>query len=281
MRRYRCHRWRMRRFVPEAQVPAALIADDEPHLAEYLRARLAALWPELHVVAMAANGPEAARALAEHAIDVAFLDIRMPGATGIEVARQIQGSRRPHLVFVTAFNQYALEAFDADAADYLLKPVSDERLERTIAKLKRALAARTPAPNLHRLLDQLQQHLGNTPADGPLRWIRASRRSGDGEVTEQVPVADVMYFQADDKYTCVVARQGTQVVEHLIRVALSDLAVQLDAREFQQIHRSVIVNLGAVAGTRRDLAGKLYVRIRDHARELPVARQYAHLFRQM
>lgn len=262
-------------------MPAALIADDEPHLAEYLRARLAALWPELRIVAMAANGPEAAHALAEHPIDVAFLDIRMPGATGIEVARQIQGSQRPHLVFVTAFNQYALEAFDADAADYLLKPVTDERLSRTIDKLKRALASRTSAPDLHRLLDQLQRHFAGAAPDGPLRWIRASRRSGDGEVTEQVPVADVMYFQADDKYTCVVARHGTQVVEHLIRIALSDLAAQLDAREFQQIHRSVIVNMSAVAGTRRDLTGKLYVRLRDHARELPVARQYLHLFKQM
>lgn len=263
-------------------MPTALIADDEPYLAEYLRARLAALWPELQIVSTVANGRDAVRALEEQSIDVAFLDIRMPGATGIEVARQIQGvAHRPHLVFVTAFNQYALEAFDTDAADYLLKPVTDERLTRTIDKLKRALAAHTPAPDLHRLLEQLQQHLAGAAPDGPLRWIRASRRSGDGEVTEQVPVADVMYFQADDKYTCVVTRQGTQAVEHLIRIALSDLAAQLDAREFQQIHRSVIVNMSAVAGTRRDLTGKLYVRIRDHARELPVARQYVQLFKQM
>ena len=265
-------------------MPTALIADDEPHLADFLRARLDALWPELAIVAVAANGPDAAQAIAEHAPDIAFLDIRMPGVTGIDVARQLQGvARRPHVVFVTAFNQYAIEAFEADAADYLLKPVAEERLRQTIDKLKRALAARTPAPDLAVLLEQLQRHLGAAGAapEGPLRWIRASRRSGDSEVTEQVPVADVLYFQADDKYTCVVTRQGTQAVEHLIRVALSDLAAQLDAREFQQIHRSVIVNLNAVAGTRRDLSGKLYVRIRDHARELPVARQYVQLFKQM
>lgn len=265
-------------------MPTALIADDEPHLAEYLRARLAALWPELKIAASVANGTDAARALAEQPIDVAFLDIRMPGATGIDVARGLKdAAHRPHVVFVTAFNQYAIEAFETDAADYLLKPVTDERLARAIDKLKRVLAARTPAPDLAALLDQLQRHLGSggTASSAPLRWIRASRRSGDGEITEQIAVADVLYFQADDKYTCVVTRQGTQVTEHLIRVALSDLAEQLDAREFQQIHRSVIVNQSAVAGTRRDVTGKLYVRIREHARELPVSRQYAHLFRQM
>jgi DNA-binding LytR/AlgR family response regulator len=268
-------------------MPTALIADDEPHLAEYLRSRLAALWPELTIPAVVPNGTEAAQWLAEQAVDVAFLDIRMPGLTGIEVARRVQNAAlRPHIVFVTAFDQYAIEAFEADAADYLLKPVADDRLARTIDKLRRALAAQTPAPDLGALLVQLQRHLGQrdpgaAPTEGPLRWIRASRRSGDGEVTEQVAVADVLYFQADDKYTCVVARNGAQTAEHLIRVALSDLATQLDAREFQQIHRSVIVNMNAVAGTRRDLAGKLYVRIRDHARELPVARQYLSLFKQM
>lgn len=265
-------------------MPSAIIADDEPHLAEYLRGRLAAMWPELRILAVAANGLEAAAAIDEHAPDVAFLDIRMPGATGLEVAQQLEQdeTRRPRVVFVTAFNQYAIDAFEADAADYLLKPVADDRLRRTVDRLKAALAAREPAPQLGALLTHLSEHLRTSgAAPRHLRWIRASRRSADGEVTEQIAVDDVLYFQADDKYTCVVTRNGSDVAEHLIRVALSELAGQLDPECFQQIHRSVIVNQRAVAGTRRDLTGKLYVRIRDHARELPVARQYLHLFRQM
>ena len=183
-------------------------------------------------------------------------------------------------MFVTAFDQYALDAFDADAIDYLLKPVSDERLERTIEKLRAGLAQRTAPPDLTQLLAQLALHV-NVAAAQPLRWIRASRRFADGEVTEQIAVADVLYFQADDKYTCVVLRDGASTRELLIRVPLSELNDQLDKRDFQQIHRSVIVNLNVVAGTRRDLAGKLFVRLREVTRELPVARQYVHLFRQM
>ncbi|MFN9574054.1 MAG: LytR/AlgR family response regulator transcription factor, partial [Betaproteobacteria bacterium] len=196
-----------------------------------------------------------------------------------EVARELSGAaRRPHLVVVTAYEQYAVEAVDPNAADYQLKPVTEERLARTVAKLKDALGARQPAPDLERLLRRLAQQ---EPARNPLRWIRASKKSGEGEITEQIAVADVVYLQADDKYTCVYARQGSELREWLIRVSLSELARDLDPADFAQIHRSVIVNLHAVAGTRRDIAGKLFVRLREHARELPVARQYVHLFRQM
>jgi DNA-binding LytR/AlgR family response regulator len=265
-------------------MPAALIADDEPHLADYLRGKLAALWPELTIVAVAANGPQAAAAIAEHRPDVAFLDIRMPGATGIEVAQQLRGGpHRPHVVFVTAYDRYAIEAFDADAVDYLLKPVTDERLARAVEKLRMALGTGAPPLSgeaMQALLRQLSHHL-QTGKKSHLRWIRASKRSSDGGVTEQISVADVAYIQADDKYTCVYARDGSELREWLIRVPLSDLAAQLDPADFAQVHRSVIVNLHAVAGTRRDLTGKLFIRIRDHARELPVARQYVHLFRQM
>jgi DNA-binding LytR/AlgR family response regulator len=263
-------------------MPTAIIADDEPHLADYLKGKLAALWPELTIVSVAANGPQAAADIARLRPDIAFLDIRMPGATGLEVAQQLRaGEARPRVVFVTAYDQHAIEAFEADAVDYLLKPVTDERLARTVAKLR--AAAGTPAPSgetLPALLEQLARHL-QQGGRAHLRWIRASRRSGDGELTEQIAVADVAYIQADDKYTCVFARDGKDLREWLIRVPLSELAAQLDPADFAQVHRSVIVNLHAVAGTRRDLAGKLFVRIRDHARELPVARQYAHLFRQM
>ena len=260
-------------------MPTALIADDEPHLVEFLRARLAQLWPELAIIGTVDNGVDALRIAREQAPDIAFLDIRMPGATGLEVARQLQSdARRPRIVFVTAFDQYAIDAFDADAVDYLLKPVSDERLARTLERLQ--ARAVQPPPDLSHLLAQLAQHIG-TPAGQALRWIRASRRMADGEVTEQIAVADVLYFQADDKYTCVMLRDGSNTRELLIRVPLSELNDQLDQRDFQQIHRSVIVNLNVVAGTRRDLAGKLFVRLRDVTRELPVARQYVHLFRQM
>lgn len=259
----------------------ALIADDEPHLAEFLRGRLAQLWPELELVASVENGVDALRVARERRPDIVFLDIRMPGLTGLDVARRLQeDAERPRVVFVTAYDQYAIDAFDADAVDYLLKPVSDDRLERTVAKLRTAVAQRQVQPDLTRLLAQLAQHVGAQAAPA-LRWIRASRRSADGEVTEQIAVGDVLYFQADDKYTCVVVRDGTATRELLIRVPLSDLSEQLARQDFQQIHRSVIVNLNAVAGTRRDLAGKLFVRLREVTRELPVARQYVHLFRQM
>jgi DNA-binding LytR/AlgR family response regulator len=253
----------------------AIIADDEPHLAQYLREKLSKLWPELQIVAIADSGTAAAAALAEHAPDIAFLDIRMPGATGLQVAEKL--THNTTVVFVTAYDQYALEAFERDAVDYLLKPVTDERLSRTIEKLKAGL----PARNLVPLLQQLSQHLAGTSATRHLRWIRASKRSVEGEITQQIPVANIQYFQADDKYTCVFARDGADLTEWLIRVPLSELGEQLNPDDFAQIHRSVIVNLNAVAATRRDLSGKLYVKMRDTARELPVARQYVHLFKQM
>jgi DNA-binding LytR/AlgR family response regulator len=253
----------------------AIIADDELHLAQYLHDKLAKLWPELQIVAMADSGPAAAAAIAEHSPDIAFLDIRMPGVTGLQVAEKLSGQIK--VVFVTAYDQYALDAFERDAVDYLLKPVTDERLARTIEKLKASAPGRDLAP----LLQQLSQHLAGGAATRHLRWIRASKRTADGEITQQIPVADVQYFQADDKYTCVFARDGADLTEWLIRVSLSELGEQLNPDDFAQIHRSVIVNLNAVASTRRDLTGKLYVRMRDTARELPVARQYVHLFKQM
>lgn len=260
----------------------ALVADDEPHLAAYLRDQLAALWPELAIVAVVHDGPAALETIARECPDIAFLDIRMPGLSGLQVAAALRERQMPtRVVFVTAYDQYAVEAFERDAVDYLLKPVTPERLARTVDKLRLGAAPRDAA--LTALLADLARRL---PAAAPaaathLRWIRASKRSTDGEITHQIAVDDVLYIQADDKYTCVHARDGTSIAEWLIRVPLSDLAAQLDPADFAQIHRSVIVNLHAVAGTRRDLAGKLYVRLRDQTRELPVARQYAHLFQKM
>jgi DNA-binding LytR/AlgR family response regulator len=248
----------------------ALIADDEPHLAQHLRERLAHTWPELEVLPVAANGLEALRAIDENGPDVAFLDIRMPGLTGLEVAGRVDA--RTHVVFVTAFDQYAVEAFERDAVDYLLKPVTDERLGKCVERLKRKLAALDKPPAMDEVLARLAQVLPGTAA-GRLRWIRALK----GDLVQQIAVDDVLYFQASDKYTCVITREG----ESLIRMPLADLATQLDPAVFQQVHRSTVVNLNAVEASRRDLGGRLFVRLKGVKSELAVSRAYAHLFKQM
>ncbi len=254
----------------------ALIADDEAHLATYLRDQLLKLWPELEIVAIARNGPEAAERIAELQPDIAFLDIQMPGLTGLDVAAGIEGLTR--VVFVTAYDEYALSAFDAEAVDYVLKPVTAERLARTVDRVRRALAPREDAAaeppddaRLARALRRLQAPA--TQAAAPLRWIRASQ----GELTHQVAVSDVMFFHADDKYTCVRTAQA----EHLIRTPIAELAAQLDGQQFWQIHRSTIVNLAHLAGTRRDEASRLFVRVTGWKDELPVSRAYVHLFKPM
>ena len=189
----------------------ALIADDELHLAEHLRARLQHLWPELEVLPLAANGVEALRAINEDEPDIAFLDIRMPGLTGIELAKRID--TRTHVVFVTAFDQYAVEAFDREVVDYLLKPVTDERLAKAVERLQRKLASAERPPALDDVLAKLARAIPG--AGGRLRWIRALK----GELVQQIAVDDVLYFQASDKYTCVITREG----ESLIRLPLSEL----------------------------------------------------------
>lgn len=250
----------------------ALIADDEEHLRAYLRGKLERLWPELQVVAEAANGIEAAEAIARLSPSVAFLDIKMPGLSGLEVAQGIETDTR--LVFVTAYDEFALDAFERAAVDYLVKPVSDERLGRTIERLRKALQDAAPLPELAQLLSQLargQQPRAENP--GLLRWVRASR----GHTTSHVPIQEVMYFQSDDKYVVVHTREG----EHLIRTPLAELIAGLDPEVFWQIHRSSIVNMEFVAGTRRDESGRLFVRMRNSDTELPVSRAYMHKFRQM
>jgi DNA-binding LytR/AlgR family response regulator len=247
------------------------VADDEPALAQYLHGRLAALWPEAALLPPARNGLDALAAIGEDSPDAAFLDIRMPGLTGLELAARIDG--RTHVVFVTAYDEYAVEAFDRNAVDYLVKPVADERLSRAIARLKAKIAAREAPSGMGEVLARIAASLPGSHA-GWLRWVRALK----GEEVHQVPVDDVLYFQAQDKYTCVVTREG----EFLIRTALSDLASRLDPATFAQVHRSTLLNLGHVASTRRDLGGRVFVRLKDARRtELPVARAYARLFRQM
>jgi len=254
----------------------ALLADDEPALARALAAMLAALWPELQIVHIARQGLEAAERIAALQPDLAFLDIQMPGLTGLEVAQGIEGDTR--VVFVTAHDDYAVQAFDGEAIDYVLKPVSAERLQRTVERVRRALAQPVPGGtgggrnDDTRLLAALRRL--SPPANGPhLRWVRAST----GDITHQVDVADVRFFRADDKYTSV----HTASAELLIRTPIAELAQQLDPELFVQVHRSTIVNLAHLAGTRRDETSRLFLRINGHAAELPVSRAYVHLFKAM
>lgn len=246
----------------------ALIADDELPLARHLQGLLQAAWPELEFTPTARNGVEAADLIERHRPDLAFLDIQMPGLTGLEVAQAIEGPTR--VVFVTAYDEYAVQAFDQEALDYVLKPVTEERLRRTVERLRRALAA--PADDDARLAAALRRLLPATPGER-LRWVRAS----SGELTHQVAVDDVLFFRADDKYTCV----QTHDAEHLIRTPIAELVARLDPERFAQVHRSTIVNLRHLASTRRDEASRLFVRLHGHDGELPVSRAYVHLFKAM
>jgi DNA-binding LytR/AlgR family response regulator len=252
----------------------ALIADDEPHLARALAAELTALWPDLQLLHVARNGVEAAERIAALQPDLAFLDIQMPGLTGLEVAQGIEGTTR--VVFVTAYDEFAVQAFEQAALDYVLKPLKTERLQRTVERVRRALDQ--PASDDGALLAALRRLVpasppATPPAAGRLRWVRAS----SGELTHQVAVEDVLFFRADDKYTCV----HTAAAEHLIRTPIAELAAQLDPQQFVQVHRSTIVNLAHLAGTRRDEASRLFLRMKGHPQELPVSRAYVHLFKAM
>jgi DNA-binding LytR/AlgR family response regulator len=245
----------------------ALIADDEPHLAQYLRDQLLALWPELQIVHLSRNGPDAAARIAELEPDLAFLDIQMPGLSGLEVAQGIEGGTR--VVFVTAFDEYALQAFEHAALDYVLKPVSTERLAKTVARLRAAAPASAADDGLAQALRKLTM----LPAGARLRYILA----GQGATARNLDVAEVRFFQADDKYTVVASVHG----EYLIRTPITELAAQLDPAQFWQVHRATIVNLAWLEGTRRDDTSRLFLRMRGHAGELPVSRAFVHLFKAM
>jgi len=250
--------------------PTAIIADDEQHLANYLNDRLTALWPELNIVGIAKNGLEALRLIDDESPAIVFLDIRMPGLTGLEVASRL--NPKTHVVFVTAYDQYAVEAFDREVADYLLKPVTDDRLTRTIARLKEKLAAAETPTDVAGILKQLASAVPNN-RNAHLRWIRASV----GEVVRQIPVDEVLYLQAQDKYVSVYTKEG----ESLIRTPLSELSAELDPDNFWQIHRSTIVNVNCIASTQRDVMGRTLVKLHDCKNELQVSRAYVHLFKQM
>jgi DNA-binding LytR/AlgR family response regulator len=244
----------------------AIIADDEPHLAEDLRRRLLLLWPELQIVAVLHDGIAAADALAAIKPDIAFLDIRMPGQSGLDAARAAEGDCR--VVFVTAFDDHAVQAFEQAAVDYLLKPVSDERLARCVGRLKQQGAA---APDA--LLLRLQQLLAAPVKPEPLRWLRAQV----GQTVRMVAVDEVCYFQSADKYTTVLTRDA----ELLLRTPLKELLAQLDAAQFWQVHRGTVVNVKQIVSAHHELLGKVSLTLRDRAEKVAVSRSYAHLFRQM
>ena len=245
-------------------MPTALIAEDEPMLRAQLRSRLADAWPELAIVAEAENGEQALALFDAHAPDVVFLDIRMPVLTGVDVARQLAG--RAHVVFVTAYDEYAVAAFEEGAVDYLLKPVSAERIAKVVARLKDRLAA-TPM-DLSTLLAKLAARDG-----GALKWVRASL----GSAMKMIAVDDVLYFQAEDKYTKVVTTDG----EALIKKPIKELYEELDHDAFWQIHRATIVSLRAIARVERDWRDQPLIHLKNRPETLTVSRTFAHRFKAM
>ena len=248
-------------------MPTAILAEDEPILRAQLEKKLRALWPELEIVASVEDGAAALEALEETPAELMFLDIQMPEMTGVEVARHVAG--RAHVVFVTAYDQYAIQAFETGALDYILKPVTDERLALTIERLKSKLS--TPPADLNALLSRLSQQLG--PRRERLQWIKATL----GANLRLIPVADVLFFQSDEKYTRVVTADG----EALIKTPIRELLDGLDPDVFWQIHRSTLVNVNAIAGVSRDFRGQAHVKIKGKDESLAVSRIYSHLFKQM
>lgn len=256
--------------------PTALIADDEPLLRENLVRQLASAWPELDIVAQARNGREAVEQFEAIRPDVCFLDVQMPGLSGIETAQRI--GARAHLVFVTAYDEYAVEAFAHGVLDYVLKPVTPARLVETVARLRQRLQAARPALNTEVLLQQLATHLQRTPAPSPLRWIRAQV----GPTLRLIPVDDIDYLRADAKYTLIAwhddaGRHG----EALISTPLKELIDQLDPAHFAQIHRSAVVNLRAISHVVRGDNETARIHLKARQEVLPVSRSYLHLFRSM
>jgi len=249
----------------------ALIVDDESPMRDQLRARLRDVWPELDIVAEAANGVDAVAMAKEHKPDIVFLDIRMPGQSGIEAARHLYS--QCHIVFVTAYDQYALDAFEQGAMDYLLKPVTVERLRLTCERLRQRLTA---APQ--NIGDQLQQlarliEQGGEKKPEYLRWIQAQV----GNSLRMISTKEVLFFRSDEKYTVVQTAQA----EMLIRKTLKELADELDPKEFWRIHRSTLVRVDAIAEVTRDDRGRQMLKVRNFPAQLEVSRNHAHLFQQM
>ena len=259
-------------------MPTAIIADDERLMREQLRMRLLEAWPELQIVGEAKNGDEAVQLVGELAPDLTFLDIRMPGKTGMEAARDI--GARSQIVFVTAYDQYAVEAFERGAIDYVLKPTEPDRLKITVERLRERLdkpeAAASASANISdsvtAMLSQLAEKIG-TPKPKHLQWIQASI----GQDLRMIPVEDILFFRSDEKYTAV----QTNSFEALIRKPVRDLAEELDPSLFWQIHRATLVNVNAIEGVTRDIRGRHLVLVKGRPEKLEVSRSFLHLFKQM
>jgi DNA-binding LytR/AlgR family response regulator len=244
----------------------AILAEDETVLRDELRQHLGELWPELRIVGEAGTGVETLQLLDRHVPDLMFLDIEMPGLTGLDVAQQAQG--RCHIVFVTAYDIHAVSAFEAGAIDYLLKPIERARLQLALDRVKQRLGS-TP-PNLENLLREFAR---DSAPRTYLRWINASV----GQTTQVITVEEIAYFQADTKYTRVV----TENAEALIRKSLNELQSELDPSIFWQIHRSTIVNANAIAGVSRDFRGRMTLKLKNREEKLSISESHQHLFRQM
>ncbi|MEO3711403.1 LytR/AlgR family response regulator transcription factor [Roseateles flavus] len=270
----------------------AVLADDERLMREQLRSRLMEVWPELDIVAEAKNGLEAVELCREHRPDLVFLDIRMPGLTGVDAARQIvqlpddDSWLVPEIVFITAYDQYAVEAFEQGVADYVLKPAERERLAITVARVKKRLAQRSEAEAgeaptaalptgqpMQQLLHKLSAQLNPGGAPKYLQWIQATV----GQSIQMIPVEDVLFFISDEKYT----RVQTAGIEALIRKPIKELVDELDPQLFWQIHRSTLVNVKAIAGISRDFRGRQLVAVKGLTEKLEVSRSYTHLFKGM
>ncbi len=252
--------------------PDAVIADDEEQLRIHLKTKLNLLWPELTICGEAANGLEALELIETCCPAVAFLDIKMPGLTGIEVARKMKTQCR--VVFITAFDQFAVEAFENEAVDYILKPITDQRLEKTIERLKRQMTVISKPPDDYtETMDRLLVALQNRQAPGYLKWIKVRH----GEELRLIACDDVCYFKAEDKYTVVKTCEG----ESLIKTSIRQLTEELDPDQFWRIHRGTIVNVRHILRVSRSFAGRSFLQLKDLPETLTVSRSYAHLFKQM
>jgi DNA-binding LytR/AlgR family response regulator len=250
----------------------AIIADDEEQLRIYLKSKLFELWPELRICGEAENGIEALDLIESIQPAIAFLDIRMPGLSGLEVAQKIKANC--HVVFITAFDQYAIEAFENEAVDYLLKPVTDKRLAKTIKRLKKQISAISSPPNdFSQTMDRLLTALKERQPGGYLKWIKVRH----GEEVRLISIDEVCYFKAEDKYTLVRTIKN----ESLIKKSIRQLVEELDPDQFWRIHRGSIINVNRIAGVHRSFAGRYMVKLKELSETLTVSRSYGHLFKQM
>jgi DNA-binding LytR/AlgR family response regulator len=250
----------------------AIIADDEKELRVYLRALLSEVWPELEICGEAAHGQEALKLVDSLNPQIAFLDIKMPGMSGLQAAKKIAGLC--YIVFVTAYDQYAVEAFERNAVDYLVKPVTKKRLQQTVTRLKKQLQTSTaPSENIAALITQVMSNIQNQQQPAFLRWIKTQHKDS----IRLISVDDVDYFQAQDKYTVVMTKEG----EALIKKSIKELAEELNASQFWQIHRATIVNVAKIENVIRSFTGRGVIKLKGRKETLTISRNYLHLFKQM